>query len=255
MWGKTRPPATRRNLAAATLSTTWGRFTANSDRLAGLDGRAPLERLRLRRAALRYATHGWPVTPGACLTRHQRFVCGRISCSISGCHPALEDWERHTSVEPTRVAAWWRLRPHAVLLATGRAFDVLEVPAYLGRHALNSAHTGTGPHPPGEPVHGPVAVTPDGRWMFLVRPGDPLRPELDACLYIVRHGPGSWIPAPPTRLVEGTVRWEVAPEETNWHLPDSYAVQNLLVEAVREVTPVAPGPFARFRVPVPRRGR
>jgi hypothetical protein len=227
MWGTTRPPITR-------LSS--------------------LDRVRLRRVAMRYAMHGWPVTPGACLARH-RFVCGRAGCPTTGCHPALEEWEGTASADPARVATWWRVRPHAVLLATGHAFDVLEMPAYLGRHVLEA----TRPHPgmtiPGhDQVRGPVALTPGGRWMFLVRPGDPLRPELDQCLYVVRHGLGSWIPAPPTRLPEGTVQWAVPPEETRWQLPDSYAVQELMVDALQAYAPALPTAQLPGHLPAPRRG-
>ncbi len=227
----------------------WGRVRPPSARLT------PLERVRLRRVAVRYAGHGWDVTPGACLARH-RFVCGRAGCPTTGCHPALENWEQSATADPARVAAWWRLRPHAVLLATGRAFDVLEVPAYLGRHALTAARSPAGPvEPAGDGVRGPVAVTPGGRWMFLVRPGDPLRPELDQCLYVVRHGVASWIPAPPTRLPEGTVRWAVPPEETRWMLPESYAVQELLVDALQRIAPALPTPLVPAHLPAPRRSR
>ena len=217
---------------------------------------APLDRVRIRRVAMRYAVHGWSVTPGACLARH-RFVCGRAGCPTTGCHPATEDWEDTASVDPVRVAAWWRSRPHSVLLATGRAFDVIEVPAYLGQYVLDTAN----PHPAlagpdQDRVRGPVAVTPNGRWMFLVRPGDPLRPELSSCLYILRHRTGSWIPAPPTRLPEGAVRWAVAPEETRWRLPGSYAVQELLVDALRTLTASTAGPATALaaHLPLPRRG-
>jgi hypothetical protein len=227
MWGTTRPPITR--------------LTS-------------LERVRLRRVAVRYATHGWEVTPGACLARH-RFVCGRAGCPTTGCHPALEEWEGAASSDPARVATWWRARPHSVLLATGHTFDVLEVPAYLGRHVLEATRPHAGVTIPGhDQVRGPVALTPGGRWMFLIRPGDPLRPELDQCLYVVRHGPGSWIPAPPTRLPEGTVRWVVPPEAARWQLPDSYAVQELMVDALQAHTPAMPVALLPGRLPAPRRG-
>lgn len=224
----------------------WGKVRPPSVRLTQLD------RVRLRRVALRYAGHGWEVTPGACLARH-RFVCGRAGCPTTGCHPALEQWELSATTDPARVATWWRIRPHSILLATGRAFDVLEVPAYLGRYALDVARLRY--RPPGtDPVRGPVAVTPAGRWMFLVRPGDPLRPELDRCLDVVLHGLGSWIPAPPTRLPEGTVRWAVSPEETRWRLPDSYQVQELLVDALAAVAPTLPARLFPARLPAPRQG-
>jgi len=226
----------------------WGKVRPTTVRLTQLD------RIRLRRIAVRYAGHGWDVTPGACLARH-RFVCGRAGCPTTGCHPALENWEHTATADPARVAAWWRIRPHSVLLATGRAFDVLEVPAYLGRHALNAAGSRLDARgsAPGQ-VRGPVAVSPGGRWMFLVRPGEPLRPELEQCLYVIRHGLGSWIPAPPTRLPEGTVRWAVAPEETRWRLPDPYRVQELLVDALLAVAPALPAPLAPAHLPAPRRG-
>ncbi|MEN3613397.1 bifunctional DNA primase/polymerase [Plantactinospora sp. ZYX-F-223] len=213
---------------------------------------AQLDRVRLRRIALRYAGHGWQVTPGACLARH-RFVCGRAGCPTTGCHPALEQWEQSATADPARVATWWRLRPHSILLATGRAFDVLEVPAYLGRFALEQARPRLFGSISGL-VRGPVAATPGGRWMFLVRPGEPLRPELEHSLYVVRHGPGSWIPAPPTRLPEGTVRWVVSPEETRWRLADPYGVQELIVDALEAVAPALPEPLFPAHLPAPRRG-
>ncbi|TDB77043.1 bifunctional DNA primase/polymerase [Micromonospora sp. KC723] len=208
-----------------------------------------IERVRLRRIAVRYAIHGWPVTPGACLAR-SRFVCGRAGCPTVGCHPALEDWEHAASADPARVANWWRSRPHGVLLPTGRAFDVLEVAAHLGRHVLDAIPR----HPAGAGVRGPVLVTPTGRWMFLVRPGDPLRPELDHCFQVVRHGPGSWIAAPPTRLPEGPVRWAVAPEQAQWRLPDSYLVQNALIGALRASGVTLTPELLPGQLPLPRRG-
>ncbi|AXO35947.1 hypothetical protein MicB006_3668 [Micromonospora sp. B006] len=211
---------------------------------------SPLERVRLRRVAVRYALHGWPVTPGACLA-NSRFVCGRAGCPTVGCHPALEDWEHAASTDPARVATWWRSRPHGVLLPTGHAFDVLEVAAHLGRQVLDAVAT----HPAGFGVRGPALVTPTGRWMFLVRPGDPLRPELEHCFHVVRHGPGSWIPAPPTRLPEGTVRWAVAPEQARWQLPDSYLVQNALIAALRAAGVTLGADLFPGHLPLPRRGR
>ncbi len=93
-------------------------------------------------------------------------------------------------------------------------------------------------------ARGPVAVTATGRWMFLVRPGRPLRSELDHRLDVVRHGLGSWIPAAPSRTLEGPVRWAVSPERVRWRLPDAEVVQGLLTDAL--------GPVREPRVIVPR---
>jgi hypothetical protein len=201
------------------------------------------DRVRLRRAALRYAAHGWAVTPGACLHGH-RFDCGRPGCPIKGCHPAIESWEDDASADTARVTAWWRRRPHAVLLTTGSTFDVLEVPASLGVRVLGAIrlHADIHGNLRGD-ARGPVAVTPSDRWMFLVRPGAPLRPELRDRVDVIRHGRGSWIPVAPSRMPDGPIRWAVSPDQAGWRLPPSDAVQNMLVDALGAV-PRRPAPVA-----------
>lgn len=217
-----------------------------------------LSRLRLQRAALRLAAHGWPVTPGACLrtdrapgltpplessapfgfpalrARTRRFDCGRPGCPTTTCHPALDGWEQAASRDRTRVADWWRYAPHSVLLATGVTFDVLELPERLGRLLVSSAGW--------RRLRGPVATIPTGRWMFLVSPGELLLPELAGRLDVVRHGRGSWIPAPPTRLMEGQVRWHVSPAEVRWRLPDGYEVERQLADVLPSIVPRARTP-------------
>src|SRR4051794_16791676 len=102
------------------------------------------ERVRLRRAAVRLAGHGWHVVPGGYLVgsrtgRHakeRRFECGDLGCPTITCHPIVAGWAALASTDPERVANWWRERPYSVLLATGHAFDALEVPAGLGRAAV-----------------------------------------------------------------------------------------------------------------------
>ncbi|MCU7725809.1 bifunctional DNA primase/polymerase [Actinoplanes sp. KI2] len=187
-----------------------------------------LDRVRLRRHAQRYAAHGWAVMPGACLVG-RRFACGRPGCPIMTCHPALESWEDSVTTDPGQVAEWWRRRPYSVLLPTGWRFDALEVPAALGLRVLGAAAL---PAAGRADARGPVAVTAAGRWMFLVRPGERLCSELDHRMDVVRHGRGSWIPAAPSRTMEGPVRWAVPPERTQWRLPDPGLVQTLLVDAL-----------------------
>jgi hypothetical protein len=172
------------------------------------------------------------VTPGAYLTGH-RFACGRAGCSIMRCHPAIESWENDASTDPARVTRWWGSRPYSVLLATGGTFDVLEVPAAVGLRALGALRLRTDVLGTARgDARGPVAVMPAGPWMFLVRPGTDLRPELGSRVDILRHGRGSWIPAAPTRTPTGPIRWAVPPEQTGWQLPESAAVQSMLVEAL-----------------------
>jgi hypothetical protein len=175
---------------------------------------------------VRYAAHGWPVIPGA-VRCGERFRC-ESGCPTVTCHPDWTAWESTATTDPDWVAALWAFRPRAILLATGAGFDVLEVPAFLG--------AGAGPGL----ARGPVAVTGTGRWMFLVRPGGRLRPELAERPDVVLHGTGSWIPAPPTRTTEGWVHWLVDPEEVHWRLPDPVAVQAKLARAL-------PPPWSRPR--------
>jgi hypothetical protein len=133
------------------------------------------------------------------------------------------------TVEPAltqraEVDARWRESPYSVLLATGAQFDVVDVPAHIGALARAA-------------MLGPVAVTPIGRWMFFVRPGAPLRPELASLSDVVLHGAGSWVPAPPVRSPKGTVRWVMSPRESGWRMPRAETVQSRLTGTLIKADP------------------
>jgi len=153
------------------------------------------------------------VTPGGYFNG-QRMACDRPTCWATSCHPLLPDWETAT----TLLGDWWDTKPHSVLLPTGRTFDAIEVPALVG-----SSMRGIG---------GPVMITPHGHWIFLMSPGTPLRGELAERDDIVHHGAGSWVPAPPTVLPEGPVRWHISPRQVGWQLPDSNETQKALLSAL-----------------------
>jgi Bifunctional DNA primase/polymerase, N-terminal len=114
-----------------------------------------------------------------------------------------------------------------VLLSTGDRFDVVDVPAHIGALARDA-------------LLGPVAVTPVGRWMFFVRPGVPLRPELACLSDVVLHSEGSWVAVPPVRSPSGRVRWIVTPSESKWRVPNAERVQAMLVETLPRLQPPAP---------------
>jgi hypothetical protein len=180
------------------------------------------QRSRLRRAARRYADAGWPVVPGAYLTgrgQRRRFDCGTPKCRTVSCHPAIPEWEHAGSTDATTIDTWWAERPYSVLLATGVAFDVLDVPAELGRRAI-CAH---------RPIRGPVATTADGRWIFLVRPGHTLLPELEHHPDVILHGSNSWVPGPPSPQVGGAAQWLIHPAEYHWRPANPYSVQALML--------------------------
>ncbi|WP_344405740.1 bifunctional DNA primase/polymerase [Dactylosporangium fulvum] len=186
------------------------------------------ERFKLRKAAVEYTAHGWPVRPGAALvgghagrhSRRRRFDCGEAGCPTVACHPT----PLPPTASPEVAAAHWRARPYSVLFPTGHAFDVLEVPAALGRAAL----LGDG----FVAARGPVAVAPGGRWMFLVLPGHGVLPELAQQPEVVLHGPDSWVPAPPSPQFGGRVRWELPPDAHGWRPAEPYAVQALMLDAL-----------------------
>lgn len=182
-----------------------------------------IQRLRLRRAARRYADHDWPVVPGARLSG-DRFDCDQIGCPTVTCHPAVVDWERQALLDPDRIAGWWQRSEYGVLLATGHTFDVLEVAGPVGRKLARE-------------VHGPVAVAPNGkqahRWMFVVRGGAGLLPALAGNSAVVLHRAGSWIPAPPTPLPTGAVRWVTRPGEYAWEPADPVWVQRAAARMMR----------------------
>ncbi|MEV0570253.1 bifunctional DNA primase/polymerase [Dactylosporangium sp. NPDC050588] len=190
------------------------------------------ERAKLRKAAVRYAEHGWHVLPGAYLVgqhagrhaRERRFDCGQPGCRTVACHPTANTPSR----SPAAVAEWWRVHPYSVLFPTGYAFDVLEVPGALGRAAL----LGDG----FVAARGPVMVARQkdqgDRWSFLVLPGHGLLPELAQQPGVVLHGQGSWVPAAPSPQFGGRVRWELSPESHGWRPAEPYAVQALMLDAI-----------------------
>src|SRR5256885_13683888 len=142
-----------------------------------------LRQARLRRAAVRYAEHGWDVVPGA-VRCGDRFRCV-AQCPTTACHPDWTSWELTATRDPEWVWALWAFRPRAILLATGRRFDVLEVPATLGASLARGA------------ARGPVAVTGAGGGGLPARPGAPVCPARARRPRRVRPRPRPWLPAPP----------------------------------------------------------
>ncbi|NBE54997.1 bifunctional DNA primase/polymerase [Streptomyces boluensis] len=152
---------------------------------------------------------GWDVTPGA-RAAEGRCSCGDQACTAPGAHPldfAADVPAGATLDQVTR--AWGEFPGAAVLLPTGRTFDVLDVAESAGRRALVRMER------MGIPL-GPVTATPEGRAQFLVAPGAAAElPELlyrmgwdDADLDLRGLGPGEHITAPPSdRAGLGPVRW------------------------------------------------
>jgi hypothetical protein len=113
--------------------------------------------------------------------------------------------------------------PSGLLLATGTALDVVEVPAEYGRQVC--AHL----RDVGSVV--PVAATPAGTWWFPVTAGDELPEALRHDPEIHLHAGGDAVLAPPSEVSEGYVHWRVSPARCTWALPAA----QLIFAAVTEV--------------------
>ena len=185
----------------------------------------------LRAEALGFADHGWAVVPGT-FPQGDGWT-GRSGAPQTGPTPLLDDWGVRASTDQAQITEWWTGLPYSILLPTGLTLDVVEVPATVGRRAAAVLRE------LGVPV--PMAATPTGEWLFPVRPGEPLRPDLAGRAGIVLHGRGSWFVAPPSTFPQGSVHWRVSPSACSWVLPDPYLVQDALAEAVAQRPTVAVG--------------
>jgi len=140
------------------------------------------------------------------------------------------------------VQARWNARPQAsIVLATGRAFDVLDVPARAGQIAMaRLGQAGISP--------GPVAIGAGSRALFFVRARSAVADEdewwschldcepesLPAVSGLRWHCRDSYVLAPPSRLSDGTAaRWLVRPEDAP--LPDSLRLLEFLADACEEI--------------------
>jgi hypothetical protein len=127
-------------------------------------------REQMATAARQYAALAWPVCQGAhppgsstgVLATGRACSCDRIGCPAPGAHPVSPAWQLQASTDPAHVSRYWTAAPEAnVILATGRVFDVLDVPAAAGMTALGQMEAaGT--------QLGPVAVSAGDRALFFV---------------------------------------------------------------------------------------
>jgi hypothetical protein len=199
-------------------------------------------------AAVRYAMMGWPVCAGAFPPgRAQRPAdvqracsCDRVGCPSPGAHPLSPAWQMLASTDLDIIGRWWLTMPEAnVILATGRVFDVLDVPARAGVSALSRMER-SGLRP------GPVAISAGDRAHFFVRtrgaPADEnewwschldCEPEEVADVSGLRwHCRDSYVIAPPSRHGGGVARWLRDPG--GHELPDGLRLLEVLADACEE---------------------
>ena len=97
-----------------------------------------------------------------------------------------------------------------LLLITGRALDVLEVPASIGRGVCSRLRDAD--------VVVPVAATPTGSWWYPITPGAALPSALHDVDGLVLHGAGDAVAAPPSQMPDGWVHWRVTPSACGYGL-------------------------------------
>jgi hypothetical protein len=153
-------------------------------------------------------------------------------------------WHLQATTDLALVRRWWQARPEAnVILATGRAFDVLDVPAAAGTLALSRMKR-AGVRP------GPVAMGAGDRALFFVATrGTPededewwpchldSEPETVEQVTGLRwHCRDSYVLAPPSRSGHGQrVYWLRPPPDRPAVLPDGLRLLSFLADACEEV--------------------
>lgn len=156
---------------------------------------------QLRDAALTYAEHGWPIAPGVRPVPRRR-----DGWPVPD--PAVLPY--HGPMNPNAVGMYWRERPYAVLVGTGfHWLDVFRLRQPTATKILESISDAG--------KCGPVAVLPDEQWLFLVEAGDAPPAELLG-RQVRYHGPGDWLPLPPTRIGRHAITWHVGPASVGWRL-------------------------------------
>ena len=145
-------------------------------------------------AALAYAARGWPVLP--CESRGKRPL-GRLVP-----HGLTE-----ASIDPDVIRKWWKAEPEAnVGLATGIAFDALDVDGDDGVRALGEAIPLDGPT-----IDGPTVTTGKGAHVYLAVTGIGNRAGLVP--HVDFRGRGGYVVAPPSIHPSGA--------RYSWHLGES----------------------------------
>jgi hypothetical protein len=175
----------------------------------------------LRDAALGYASGGIPVLPLHYPLPHRVGVqpvggdrqlpnpavgtgcsCRDPSCGQPAKHPLgslVPHGVKDATTNRARVLAWWTGHPQANIgLATGHAFDVLDVDGPAGEHAIRqlaAAH--------GLASSGPLVRTGGGGWHFYLAPTGLGNVHPRALAHVDWRGRGGYVVAPPSRHASG----------------------------------------------------
>ncbi|MFC8453345.1 bifunctional DNA primase/polymerase [Kitasatospora sp. NPDC057223] len=226
-------------MEASSRWTTWWQ-KRERQRARPVPSDSPAARLDQLLGAVRA---GFPLAPAAHPAGY-RCSCDRVGCPAPAQHPVSFAWQTQATTDPEQLARWLSRDPQAnFITATGRAHDVLDVPAEAGVLALaRLAELG---------IEGPVAAVGGDRYLFFTATrGTPVDEDewwpsvLDSTPDTMSEHPGlrwhcrgSYTLLPPAALPDGSeVRWLRGPEQP---LPDALRVLDVLTDACTEVGAVA----------------
>jgi Bifunctional DNA primase/polymerase, N-terminal len=218
----------------------------------------------LRDAALGYASRGVPVLPLHYPVAHLRSArpvpdgrivapevwtgcsCGDRACGQVGKHPLgslVPHGVREATTNRARVLAWWTRHPLANIgLATGHAFDVLDVDGPDGEQAIRAF---AGEH--GLVSSGPLVRTGGGGWHFYLAPTGLGNVQPQGLAHVDWRGRGGYVVAPPSRHHTGLAYEFVAGRDLDAPLAQvPVALRERLQQRQpeRPAAPVVPLPLA-----------
>jgi O-acetyl-ADP-ribose deacetylase (regulator of RNase III) len=205
----------------------------------------PENRMGLREAALAYARRGIPVVPlHYPVERVSRpgavgCSCRAPDCDKPGKHPLaglVPHGVKDATTDPAIIAAWWQRYPYANIgLATGYAFDVLNVDAPAGAAVMRAFAEAQG-IALGE---GPLARSDAGGWHYYLASTGLGCPDPRGLGHVDWRGLGGLIVAPPSLHPSGRrYRWVRGLDVS---LPEVPAALRARLERIPAERP-APGP-------------
>jgi len=158
-------------------------------------------------AAVAYVKAGWPVLPLRGPS-YEQFVCNR--------GPS----------DGASARLWWSDQPYGIGCRTGLLFDVIQVPASLGRPLMTVL----------KELNTVLVIEVDAlaAWWFFVSPGSPVIGDFPRECQVRMLAAGGWVALPPTPCRGGPTSWVAAPpaHTVPWgSLPNSLQMQWAVVRA------------------------
>jgi len=213
-------------------------------------------RWQLRDAAVGYASRGIPVLPLHYPLPHRNDLqpvagdpqaavaqaecsCRDPSCGQPGKHPLgslVPHGVKDATCNRARILAWWTRHPQANIgLATGDAFDVLDIDGPAGEQAIRELAATHGLQ-----SAGPLVRTGGGGWHYYLAPTGLGNAHPAGLAHVDWRGRGGYVVAPPSRHASGhPYQWAGG---RNLDIPLAEIPAPLRARLERRVPQRSPGP-------------